>query len=88
MKLGWLSDIHLDHTDRATRATFLQSIARTPVDAWLLGGDIGTASTVSDDLEAIAGTVTQPVYFTLGNHDFYRGSLASVRRTIEDTLSC
>jgi predicted phosphohydrolase len=49
----------------------------------LLAGDIGEAPDLVQHLETLAGGVPGPIYFVLGNHDFYRGSIASVRRQME-----
>jgi predicted phosphodiesterase len=83
MKLGWISDIHLNFLDGASRAGFLDSLGEEPVDAWLLSGDVGEADTVVGYLKEIVEAVHVPVLFVLGNHDFYRGSISEVRSTVE-----
>jgi hypothetical protein len=82
MTLGWLSDIHLDHTERDTREAFLLELAGTPVDAWLISGDIDLAPSLVASLREVEAAVAKPVYFTLGNHDFYGGSFARVREEV------
>jgi predicted phosphohydrolase len=51
-------------------------------DAVLLGGDIGEAATLTEFLEELSSAVKQPVYFVLGNHDFYGGAIAAVREAV------
>ncbi len=83
MKLAWLSDIHLDHAAPAKVREFLDSIASSSVDGWLLGGDIGQADSVVVYLRHIDEAARAPVYFVLGNHDFYGGSIGAVCERVE-----
>jgi predicted MPP superfamily phosphohydrolase len=81
LRLGWLSDIHLNFLDAAALAMFLGELASHAVDGWLIGGDIAEADSVGPLLEKLAAEVPGRVYFVLGNHDFYGSSFAAVRRT-------
>jgi len=78
MNIGWLSDIHLNFLDALGRERFIEGLSAKPVDAWLVSGDVGEAPSVVGYLSELAFGVTTPVYFVLGNHDFYGGSLRSV----------
>ena len=80
MKLAWLTDIHLNFLRQAGLKAFFQSLPEA--DAYAITGDIGEAHHVVAHLRAFAGRV--PVYFVLGNHDFYRGSIAGVRRDVRE----
>jgi 3',5'-cyclic AMP phosphodiesterase CpdA len=79
MNLTWLTDLHLNFLPSSAVDKFLRCVAETPSDAIVITGDIGEAPDVVRYLEAVASAVLRPVYFVLGNHDFYRGSIASVR---------
>jgi len=81
-RIAWLTDIHLNFLSRPAEAAFLDEIADVRADAFLLGGDIGEAPDVADYLERIAARWERPIYFVLGNHDYYHGSLADVRARI------
>jgi predicted phosphohydrolase len=50
-------------------------------NAVLIGGDIGEAPTFATYLEDVASALNLPIYFVLGNHDYYKGSIAAVRAT-------
>jgi hypothetical protein len=78
-----LSDLHLNFLDAPGRRRFIQDLAERPVDAWLLSGDIGEAPTVGPYLQELATLVPVPLYFVLGNHDFYGGSMAGVTEALE-----
>jgi 3',5'-cyclic-AMP phosphodiesterase len=79
MKLAWATDLHLDHSSRSRRQELLDALAKTDADALVLTGDTGTASSVVERLSDIAEVFGRPVYFVLGNHDFYGGSIVDVR---------
>jgi Icc-related predicted phosphoesterase len=52
------------------------------LDVILLGGDIGEAESVIQFLTEIERGLGIPIFFVLGNHDFYHGSIAEVRETV------
>src|SRR4051812_2136340 len=79
MTLAWLTDLHLDFVETDARREFYASVRDARADAILLGGDIGEAATVKDFLLEMESAVNAPMYFVLGNHDYYGGSLARVR---------
>jgi 3',5'-cyclic AMP phosphodiesterase CpdA len=87
MKLAWLTDIHLNFLSPPDVGAFLRGVAEVPADAVLLGGDIGEADDVARHLDALDTTLQRPVYFVLGNHDFYRGSIAAVRAKVSALCS-
>ena len=81
-RVAWLTDIHLNFLDDVDRRQFVQSIADASPDAVLLGGDIGESPDVVEHLREMADVVRRPIYFVLGNHDFYRGSIAETREEV------
>ena len=82
MRLGWLTDLHLNFVPLPRRARFYAQIRNEKLDAVLLGGDIGEADSVTTLLAEMANELRIPIYFVLGNHDFYGGSIASVREAV------
>ena len=80
MKLAWLTDIHLNFLRPPALEAFLAMLADTEADAFVISGDIGEAGDVAVHLYTSPTASAGPVYFVLGNHDFYRGSIAGVRR--------
>lgn len=79
MRLAWLTDIHLNFVDRSTIESLASEIRATSPDVVLIGGDIGEADNVCCFLKQLADQTRLPIYFVLGNHDFYGGSIADVR---------
>lgn len=82
MKLAWLTDIHLNFLDEQKRKLFYQQIVETNCDAILLTGDIAEAPTLNAILQEMAANIKKPIYFVLGNHDYYRGDIENVHQEI------
>lgn len=78
-RLAWLTDIHLNFVNRDTVHDLCREVLAASPDAVLIGGDVGTALNVSPLLERLAELLKLPIYFVLGNHDFYHGSIDAVR---------
>lgn len=78
-RLAWLTDLHLGFADEDQVDGLINSIRSETPDAVLIGGDISEAPTFAAHLKFIAAEVNVPVYFVLGNHDFYHGSIEKVR---------
>jgi Icc protein len=79
MRLAWMTDVHLNFVQRSVVKALVAEIRDAHPDAVLIGGDIGGADSVVPLLETLAGLLDLPVFFVLGNHDFYHGSIAAVR---------
>jgi Icc protein len=84
MRIAWLTDLHLNFVSSREIARFLGCVLDDEPDVVLISGDIGEASSVIGYLERIGQHLKRPVYFVLGNHDFYRGSIQGVRAAIRD----
>lgn len=81
-RLAWISDVHLNFLDDAGRREFYTALAAAAPDAVLLGGDTAESPGLCQHLWEMAETLRRPIYFVLGNHDFYRGSIAETRRLV------
>ena len=82
MKLAWLNDIHLNFVSDDKIEVLCRAVDQTLCDAVAIGGDIGEADSVQGYLLQLARRLDRPVYFVLGNHDFYEGEIAEVRRSV------
>jgi 3',5'-cyclic AMP phosphodiesterase CpdA len=79
MRLAWATDIHLNFLSPAQTKTFYWKLGEAQADAVVLTGDIAEAPNVEDYLLEMAEHLQKPIYFVLGNHDFYGGSIEGVR---------
>lgn len=85
MRIGWLTDIHLNFVTPERRAALYSRVNNEKLDALLIGGDIGEADSVTGFLCELASAFGDvPVHFVLGNHDFYRGSIRAVRQIVSE----
>jgi 3',5'-cyclic AMP phosphodiesterase CpdA len=77
--LAWATDIHLNFLDPEEVLAFCAALARTGAEAVLVTGDIAEAPSLEPLLLTLASELSRPVYFVLGNHDAYHGSIAFAR---------
>lgn len=82
-RVAWLTDIHLNFLSAEESGAFFDNVSAARPDAVLIGGDIAEAPELARQLERIAAAWSCPVYFVLGNHDFYFGSIRQVRADVE-----
>ncbi len=88
MRLAWTSDLHLvflksedgflKSEDGLTLQSWLDQLAAEDFDALAISGDISEAPRICEHLELLETHIQRPIYFVLGNHDFYRGSFETV----------
>lgn len=83
MKLVWLTDIHINLVSQRERIAFYQTIP-ADVSGILITGDIAEADCIVTLLQEMARHIAKPIYFVLGNHDYYRGSVEEVRLQMRD----
>jgi predicted MPP superfamily phosphohydrolase len=82
--LAWMTDIHLNFASRELIMVLARKILDAAPDAVLLGGDIGEADNVGKYVVRLGELLKIPIFFVLGNHDYYRGSIAKVRKKMAD----
>ena len=80
----WLSDIHLNFLSADNILHFIASLKKIPAEAIWISGDIGESDTLIEYLENLSLELQIPIYFVLGNHDYYRSSIEEVRSKIQD----
>lgn len=80
----WLTDLHFNFVAEPDRRAFLDALAARAPSLVLVGGDMGEAGTFDRYLIEVADAVAAPVYFVLGNHDYFKGTIAEVRRTARE----
>ncbi len=82
----WSSDVHLDRMDVGEREEFKEYLQELAPDGFILAGDIGEADSVAGFLEDFCRTLSCPIYFVLGNHDFWGSSFEQVRTEIRNRI--
>jgi predicted MPP superfamily phosphohydrolase len=83
--LLWLSDLHLDRVTDEDKDLFFEKLRGVHYDAALITGDISTSKQLIGHLGEISRACCErPVYFLLGNHDYFDGSIGEVDRAVID----
>ncbi len=83
MKILWATDIHLNFVDSTTLDVFCNEIISLNPSVVLIGGDISDSKNIGKTLLILAEKIQCPLYFVLGNHDFYHGSIIDVREEVQ-----
>lgn len=83
-KFLWFTDTHLDKVSFWKKLSFLKTLDRERPTGIILTGDISNGRQTISDLEMIANTVSCPIYFVLGNHDYYWSSIEKTHDKIRN----
>jgi predicted phosphohydrolase len=83
-RLAWATDVHLNFLSASGLEAFREALAQQEADVVVITGDIAEAPTLEPLLSVLAAELKLPIYFVLGNHDYYRSSLARVREVARE----
>ncbi len=61
---------------------FFSLVQRSEADAILISGDIGEAARLEWYLQRLQSRLQRPIYFVLGNHDYYGSSMAHIHEAM------
>jgi len=86
MRLAWMTDLHLNCVRPDVSRAFCEHVLNAAPDGIIISGDIGEAVDVDTWLTALEKEWARPIYFVLGNHDFYHGSIRAVRGLVTDLV--
>lgn len=84
VKLAWATDIHLDFVSDPLLVDFGARLIASNPDGVVITGDISVASKLVYHLSALEKVVQRPIYFVLGNHDFYGGTIETIRKQMKE----
>lgn len=77
MKLDWITDPHLDHLEGSDELIkFVDRLHNRDSDGLMITGDIAESPTLYEFLGILSGAYQRPIYFVLGNHDYYKAWMA------------
>lgn len=82
MRIGLVSDIHLSHKDAGLWSQKLVRLADAKPDALFIAGDIADSHSVETALLSLESALSIPVFFVLGNHDYFGGTFDDVQSRI------
>ena len=81
--MSWLSDIHLNFLEHDERESFYGTILEKTPGCVLISGDIAEAKSVAEILTEMSEYLSLPIYFVLGNHDYYFAGIEVVTAKIK-----
>lgn len=81
MRIAWISDFHANHLFGEVRRLFTNSL-KDQADALILSGDICESAELIETLYMFNSEFKKPIYFVLGNHDFYQSSIQETRSEV------
>ena len=84
MEVAWLTDPHLNFAGVRAAEKLALEVAARGSEALLISGDIGESHDLEGWLTVMASMAGAPVYFVLGNHDFYGSTVEAVRADVRE----
>jgi predicted MPP superfamily phosphohydrolase len=83
---AWATDIHLDTlgNDPVAITDFGKFLVKDAPHGVFLTGDLSNAKNLVYHLSILEKACERPIYFVLGNHDFYGASVETVRKTMRE----
>lgn len=84
MKLAWCTDTHLDFCSLEHKKKFYNLLDTVDSDVVGITGDISTGTEIIETLKSLMYYQSKPVWFVLGNHDYYHSSIVTVRKEIQE----
>lgn len=79
MRLAWGTDLHLNFATEAQALALCAQARAAGAAGLVLTGDLAEAPSVEGWLTRLADALGLPLWFVLGNHDYYHGSIAGLR---------
>ena len=81
-KYAWATDIHLDFLkdDNRRIIQFGEGLVKDSPTGIFLTGDLSVAARLPFHLGALEQIAKRPIYFVLGNHDYYGARIEDVRK--------
>ena len=83
MKLVWMTDIHLEFITAPYFVDIMKQVNDSQAEGLIITGDISNAHQLIGELKNLSrGADMLPIYFVLGNHDYYSGSFSTVHKNV------
>ena len=87
MKIAWATDIHFDHCNQQAINSFIDELKYQAADLLFLTGDLTSHGGANALIHHLTASLNLPIYFVLGNHDFYGTSIETVRKNVDCRLN-
>lgn len=87
MRAAWLTDIHLNFLSPVGIEKFFTLVRSCEAEVFFITGDIGEAPRLGWYLKRLEEQLQRPIYFVLGNHDYYHSSIDETRAAARKVVS-
>lgn len=85
-RLGWVTDPHLNFLDLDSLNKFFELTNTMNLNAMVVTGDIAEGNNVAAYMRSWRASAHYPIFFVLGNHDYYMSSITKVRATMQESF--
>jgi predicted phosphohydrolase len=82
-KYLWFTDTHLNRVNPLKKLLFIHHIIKEDPKAVFFTGDISSGLTLYYDLYLLATFIRCPIYFVLGNHDYWYSDFKTIENKIK-----
>lgn len=82
-KYLWFTDLHLNRVSPIKKILFINHIIKENPKAIFLTGDISNGMILYYDLYLLARFIKCPIYFILGNHDYWNSSIEKTHNKVK-----
>src|SRR5215207_5740956 len=86
IKIAWATDIHLDRLLERDYLEYKEYLRELNPDCLVISGDVAEGEFVCKSLRDFNDSFDFPIYFVLGNHDFYFSSFAQVEQNVRELV--
>ena len=83
MRVTWLTDLHLNFLEEERLTAFFAAVENQHPETLLVTGDTAESTDIIGFVARLSRIA--PVFFVLGNHDFYGSTISEVRRLSRGT---
>lgn len=82
LKFLWFTDTHLNRVSPIKKLLFIKHIIKENPQGIFLTGDISCGAFLYYDLYLLATFIKCPIYFVLGNHDYWYSNFKSIEKDV------
>lgn len=83
----WVTDLHLNFIKSNNIKQWIENIdQKYNPESMIITGDISDGLNIIDNLYKLAKNFGKPIYFVLGNHDFYHSSFLDINKKINSLV--
>ena len=86
-RLAWTTDVHLNFCHLEKIKSFCDKLNAENLDALVITGDISEGDKLKGHLLFLEQHLHVPMFFVLGNHDFYNSGIGTVRDEMHKSFS-